>query len=160
MQVAEKDFVAAAEVANEVARVCLEWNGIDQADAWYRRGYDVALRVSGPDGCAERPVRVPAGSTRRRAWLRGAAGRPRTPPPRDRQADSRQGTNQEPAPFSLLAGCVDFYTGDAETALAALRRANRIDPFILALMAQAHERLERESGGDGAIPQDPDHHVA
>ncbi len=146
MQVAEKDFVAAAEVANEVARVCLESNGIDQADAWYRRGYDVALK-SADLTAAQKDL-----------WeFRWEHAQARVAARRGQQAEARRhlatakqildkGTNPEQAPFfPYLAGYVDFYTGDAKTALAALRRANQTDPFILALMAQAHERLKEKA---------------
>ena len=52
------------------------------------------------------------------------------------------GTNPEQAAFfPYLAGYVAFYDGDYKGALAQLQNANQDDPFILALMAQSHEKL-------------------
>jgi tetratricopeptide (TPR) repeat protein len=36
---------------------------------------------------------------------------------------------------------VAFYAGDHQAALAELLKSNQNDPFILALIAQAHEKL-------------------
>ena len=46
MQLARNDYTGAAEVANEVARVCLESNAIDEATAWYRKGADTAQKAT------------------------------------------------------------------------------------------------------------------
>jgi tetratricopeptide (TPR) repeat protein len=37
-------FFDAGEVANELARACLESNSVDQAATWYKRGYDAGLK--------------------------------------------------------------------------------------------------------------------
>src|SRR5512143_2295466 len=38
------DFFNAGEVANELARVCLESGNADQSATWYRRGYEAGLK--------------------------------------------------------------------------------------------------------------------
>jgi Flp pilus assembly protein TadD len=142
MELAAKDFTGAAEVANEVARVCLESNGIEQATAWYRRGHDAA---------AKSPDLTPA---QKDLWeFRWEHAQARLAARRGQQAEARRheaaakaildkGTNPEQAPFfPYLAGYVAFYAGDFKGALSELQKANQNDPFILALMAQAHEGL-------------------
>src|SRR5437868_7363139 len=46
-QLAAKDFTAAAEIANELARIDLESGDIDQAYKWYQMGHETALRKTG-----------------------------------------------------------------------------------------------------------------
>ena len=48
--------------------------------------------------------------------------------------------NQAPF-YPYLAGYVAFYGGDYKTAAAELAKANQNDPFILAMLAQTHEKL-------------------
>jgi tetratricopeptide (TPR) repeat protein len=142
LRLAGKDFSGAAEVANEVARVCLESNGIEQAGAWYRRGYDTALKS---------PDLSPA---QKDLWeFRWEHAQARLAARRGQQAEARRhmaaakavldtGTNPEQAPFfPYLAGYVDFHSGDYKAALAELQKGNQNDPFILALIAQSHEKL-------------------
>src|SRR5262252_7036394 len=40
----KQDFIGAAEIANELARIYLESGDADNAHAWYQRGYETALR--------------------------------------------------------------------------------------------------------------------
>lgn len=149
MAVAAKDFSGAAEIANEVARVCLESNGIDEAATWYRRGYDTALQSPGLT-----PAQKDLWEFRwEHAQARIAARRGQHPEARGHEAAAKaaldKGTNPEQAPFfPYLTGYLAFYRGDFKEALAELQQANQNDPFILALMAQAHEKL-----GDSAQAQ-------
>ena len=66
------------------------------------------------------------------------------------QAIVEKGTNtgQEPQ-LAYLRGYVAFHLGDAAGAIAALEGADHEDPFILLLLAQAHERT-----GDIAAARD------
>ena len=147
MQLAANDFTAAAEIANEVARVCLESNGIEQAAAWYRRGYDAALKSTDLT-----PPQKDLWEFRwEHAQARVAARRGQAAEARRHEAAANavlnRGTNPEQAPFfPYLAGYVAFYAGEYTRALAHFQKANQNDPFILALMAQSHEKL-------GAQPQ-------
>jgi tetratricopeptide (TPR) repeat protein len=147
IELAANDFTGAAEIANEVARVCLESNGIDQAAAWYRRGYDAALKSTDLT-----PAQKDLWEFRwEHAQARVAARRGQAAEARRHEAAANavlnRGTNPEQAPFfSYLAGYVAFYAGEYKPALAQLQKANQNDPFILALMAQSHEKL-------GDVPQ-------
>jgi hypothetical protein len=44
MYLAEKDFYNAGEMANELARVCIESGALDVAEKWYRAGREAGLR--------------------------------------------------------------------------------------------------------------------
>jgi tetratricopeptide (TPR) repeat protein len=134
-------FFDAGEVANELARACLESNSFDQAAAWYKRGYDAGLKE--PDLKPER----------RDLWdFRWEHAQARLAARKGQADDARKhvqaakaildkGTNPEQAPFfPYLAGYVAFYTGDLQTAIAELQKANQNDPFITCLLAQAYEK--------------------
>jgi Flp pilus assembly protein TadD len=142
LQLAMTKFAAAAEIANEVARVCLESSDIDRASAWYRRGYDVALKTADLT-----PAQKDLWNFRwEHAQARIAARRGEQAAARRHVASAKAlldtGTNPEQAAFfPYLAGYVAFYAGDYKGALAQLQKANQNDPFILALMAQSHEKL-------------------
>src|SRR5262249_24501249 len=49
---ADKDFFQAGEIADELARVCIDAGNFDEALKWYRTGHDTGLRE--PDVSAER----------------------------------------------------------------------------------------------------------
>jgi tetratricopeptide (TPR) repeat protein len=62
--------------------------------------------------------------------------------------DKAQDKNQEPY-FPYLTGYVAFYSKNYKSAVTDLEKANQNDPFILALLAQAYEKL-----GDQAKAQE------
>jgi tetratricopeptide (TPR) repeat protein len=70
------DFFNAGEVANELARVCLESGSLNPAATWYQRGRDAGLKETGINPSAG-TCGTSGGSTPRHAWPRGAASRPR-----------------------------------------------------------------------------------
>jgi tetratricopeptide (TPR) repeat protein len=141
-RLAEKQYADAAEIANELARVCLESDAIDRAETWYRTGHEQAL---------EQPDLTPAQrdlwdfrwehAQARIAARRGNAAEARTHVTAAKQLLDK-GTNPNQAPFfPYLVGYVAFYGGDYETALTELQKANQDDPFILSLIAQTYEKL-------------------
>lgn len=140
--VAAKDFFSAGEIANELARVCLESGNIDEAASWYAKGHDAGV---------QEPNITPA---RKDLWdFRQEHAQARIAARRGQAAEAQKhvaaakaildkGTNPEQAPFfPYLTGYVAFYAGDYKTALADLQKANQNDPFILSLMAQCQEKL-------------------
>lgn len=137
-----KDFFNAGEVANELARVCLESGNVDQAATWYQRGHDAGLQEPNL-----KPERKDLWEFRwEHAQARLAARRGQAAEAQKHVAAAKaifdKGTNPEQAPFvPYLAGYVAFYGGDYKTALDELQKGNQNDPFILALMAQAYEKL-------------------
>ena len=143
---AAKDFFGAGEVANELARVCLESGSLDEAASWYRKGHDAGV---------QEPNITPA---RKDLWeFRQEHAQARIAARRGQKAEAQKhvaaakavldkGTNPEQAPFfPYLAGYVAFYGGDYKAALGELQNANQNDPFILSLMAQCQEKLGNQA---------------
>ena len=136
------DFYMAGEIANELARVCLESGDIDTAEKWYRIGYDVGPREPGI-----KPERKDLWDFRwEHAQARIAARRGNAAEAKKHVEAARavldKGTNPDQAAFfPYLAGYVAFYGGDYQTAVAELQKGNLNDPFILSLIAQAYEKL-------------------
>jgi len=138
----DKDFFQAGEIANELARVCLESGDFDTAAAWYKKGYDAGLQEPN------------ISAARKDLWqfrLHHAQARLAARRGNKAEADSQvaaakkaldTGTNPDQAPFfPYLVGYVAFYNGDYKAAVAELAKGNQNDPFVLGLLAQAHEKL-------------------
>lgn len=138
----DNDFFRAGEIANELARVCLESGDLASAEKWYRNGYD-----AGPREADIKPERKDLWDFR---WEHAQA---RLAARRGNKAEAQKhveaaktilakGTNPEQAPYlPYLVGYVAFYGGDYQAALPELQKGNQNDPFILALIAQAYEKL-------------------
>jgi len=143
---AAKDAFTSGEIANELARICLESGDLAAAQKWYQTGYDVGLRE---------PNIAPA---RKDLWdFRFEHAQARLAARRGQAAEAQKhvaaakaildrGTNPEQASFfPYLTGYVAFYGGEYKTALAELQKGNQNDPFILSLIAQSLEKLGDEA---------------
>src|SRR2546423_8914393 len=143
---AAKDFYNAGEIADELARVCIDSGNLDDAEKWYQTGHDAGMRE--PDIKPER----------KDLWdFRWEHAQARIAARRGNQAEARKhmeaakaildkGTNPAQAPFfPYLAGYVAFYSGDYKTALTEFQKANQNDPFILSMIAQTYEKLGDKS---------------
>jgi tetratricopeptide (TPR) repeat protein len=141
-QTAAKALDAAAATANALARVYLEAGMLDKAEQWYRTGYETAKQIE----------KLPA--DQRDLWdfrwyhaqARLAARRGRHDEARSQAAAAKgvleKGTNPDQASqLPYLSGYLKFYAGDFRGAIADLGSADQADPFILGLIAQAHEKL-------------------
>jgi len=142
MYLADKDFYNAGEVADELARVCIDAGNLDEAAKWYQVGHDTGLRE--PD---IKPDRRDLWEFRwEHAQARIAARRGNKTEAQRHVAAAKaildKGTNPQQATFfPYLAGYVAFYAGDYKTALSELEKANQSDPFILCLIGQTYEKL-------------------
>jgi Flp pilus assembly protein TadD len=142
MQLADRNFFDAGEVADELARVCLDSGNFDEAEKWYRSGRDAGLRE--PDIT---PDRRDLWDFRWEHAQARIAARRRNKPEADRHVAAAEtildrGTNpQQMQFFPYLVGYVALYTGDASTALSELQKANQSDPFILCLIGESYEKL-------------------
>jgi tetratricopeptide (TPR) repeat protein len=142
--VAEKNFFQQGEIANEVARVCLESGDLNAAEKWYRTGHEVGLRE--PD---IKPERVALWNFRwAHAQARLAARRGRKDEARKHVAAAKALLDQSPELakdqaifFPYLTGYVAFHGGDYQTALTELLKANQDDAFIQTLIGQSYEKL-------------------
>ncbi|MCA1557868.1 MAG: hypothetical protein LC731_04935, partial [Acidobacteria bacterium] len=143
-QVEQKNFFQQGEIANELARVCLEAGDVNTAEKWYRTGYEAGLKE--PD---IKPERVALWKFRwEHAQGRIAARRNRKEEALKYVAAAKTILDQNPGMakdqmifYPYLVGYVAFYTGDYNTALAELQKANQDDAFIQALIAQTYEKL-------------------
>lgn len=135
------DYYQAGEIADELARVCLESGDYDAAESWYRKGYEAGLREPGLT------------AARRDLWtFRWENAQARIAIRRGNRAEAEQhvqaakaaidtGTNPEQVPFlPYLTGYVAFYSEQYPQALTDLAKANQNDPFIQSLTAQALEK--------------------
>lgn len=138
----QKDFFQQGEVANEVARVCIDSGDFDTAYQWYKTGHDVGLQEPNI-----KPDRVDLWNFR---WEHAQA---RIAARKGNKADAEKhvvaakaildkGTNpNQVAFFPYLAGYVALYTGDPKAALTELQKANQNDPFIQTLIGETYEKL-------------------
>jgi tetratricopeptide (TPR) repeat protein len=139
---ARQDFVGAADVDNELARIYLESGDIDNAYQWYKTGHETALRKTTLSP-AERDLwdfrwehaqaRIAARRGQRDAATQHVAAA---------KAILDRGTNPDQARFfPYLTGYVALYLGDYKAAITDLQQADQKDPFILCLTAQAYEKM-------------------
>jgi tetratricopeptide (TPR) repeat protein len=136
------DFPNAGDVADELARLCLDAGDFDRASEWYQRGHDTGF---------EEP-NIPAG--RRDLWdfrlaharARIAVRRGKTVEANKQMAKAKEILDRGRIPdqeqfFPYLEGYVAFYSRDFAAALQALTRASATDPFVMCLVAQTYEAM-------------------
>jgi Flp pilus assembly protein TadD len=141
-----KDFYNAGEIANELARVCIEAGDFDVAAKWYQSGHDAGIKE--PD---IKPDRKDLWEFRQEHALARLAARKGDKVAAQKHVDNAKiildkGTNPNQAQFyPYLTGYVAFYAGDYKNALTELQKANQNDPFIMLLMAQSYEKIGDEA---------------
>jgi tetratricopeptide (TPR) repeat protein len=141
IQLGQKRYFDAGEVANELARIYIESGDLNDAYKWYDKGCKTGL--SNPDiKDAEKDL---WNFRWEHALARIAARRGNKAETEKHVAAAKavldKGTNPEQARFfPYLTGYVALYTGDPKTAIADLQKADQRDPFIQLLLAQAYEK--------------------
>ena len=145
---AAKDWFAAGESADELARVCIDGGDLDEAYRWYQKGHEAGMNEP------EEKQKDLWNFRWEHAQARIAARRGHKAEAQKHVAAAKaildKGANPQQAIFfPYLVGYVAFYDGDYKTALAEFQKANQNDPFILAYMAQTYEKL-----GDQAQAQE------
>jgi len=146
----DKDFFQAGEIANEIARVCLESGDFDTAAAWYKRGYDAGLQEPNISAARKDLWQFRWHHAQARLAARRGQGAEAQKQIVAAKAALDTGTNPDQAPFfPYLLGYAAFYGGDYKTALAEFLKGNQTDAFVLSLIAQSHEKL-----GDQAAAMD------
>lgn len=138
-----KDFYNAGEVANELARLCLDAGQIDVAERWYRAGTDAGLQEPGIK--ADRQdlwhYRLEH-ALARIAARRGNKAQSATHVALAKEIlDRGNMPAQQKEYFPYLAGYVALFTGDYQAALTQLLQGNQNDAYVLGLIAQTHEKL-------------------
>jgi Flp pilus assembly protein TadD len=138
-----KDFYNAGEVANELARLCLDAGQIDVAERWYKTGTEAGLRE--PDIKADRQdlwhYRLEHALARIAARRGNKAEAATHVAAAKALLDRGNMPAQQKEYFPYLAGYVALFTGDYQTALAQLQQGNQNDAYVLGLIAQTYEKL-------------------
>jgi tetratricopeptide (TPR) repeat protein len=142
LEIAAKDFYNAGEVADELARLCIDAGDLETAAQWYKTGHDAGLREPGI-----KADRVNLWEFRwEHAQARLAARRGDKAEAEKHAAAARailaKGDNPQQQQFlPYLTGYLAFYSGDYEKAVAEFQKGNLNDAFIVSMLAQAHEKL-------------------
>lgn len=138
---ARSDYEAAAGVANELARIKLESGDIDGAAAWYKSGYDTAMRKTDmKDADKSLWAFRWAHAQGRIAARRGERDEAQKQVAAAKAALSKANNPDQAIFLPYLTGYVAFYGGDYATAITELEKANQEDSFILMLLAQSYEK--------------------
>jgi tetratricopeptide (TPR) repeat protein len=140
-RLAKPDFPAAAEIANELARMYLESGDLNHASQWYKTGYDTALRKTDMSEADKNLWAFRWENAQARIAARRGQGDEAQKHVAAAKADLDKANNPDQARFfPYLTGYVAYYTGDYKTAVSDLQKADQRDPFILSLLAQAYEK--------------------
>jgi tetratricopeptide (TPR) repeat protein len=137
-----KNFYQQGEIADEVARVCLESGDSKAAYHWYDLGHETGMNEPGVT-----PARADLWNFRwEHALARIAARNGNHQEALNHVAAAKvileKGSNPEQAQFlPYLEGYVAFYADDYKTALTEFLKADQKDPFIQCLIAQTYEKL-------------------
>jgi tetratricopeptide (TPR) repeat protein len=137
-----KNFFQQGEIADEVARVCIDSGDLNAAEKWYKIGHDTGMKE--PD---IKPARQDLWNFRwEHAQARIAARRGEQSEAQKHVAAAKAILDKDTIPeqavfFPYLKGYVAFYAGDYKAALDELSKANQNDPFIQCVMGQTYEKL-------------------
>jgi tetratricopeptide (TPR) repeat protein len=140
-------LVSAGSTANALGRVYLETGDFDNAEKWYRTGFETATKA---------PTTTPA--EKDLAEMRWHHAQARIAARRKQGDAARKHVEQVQAVIGRgrldesqrlqshhVAGYVAFYSGEYERAIAELSKAGQDDPFLLSLQAQAYEQRKDEA---------------
>ena len=132
---------AAAGTANALARVYLETGDLDNAEKWYRTGYETSKQIKD------------ISETERSLWLmRWHNAQGRIAARRGNAAEARKqaaalhellakGQNEDERPqYHYLLGYIALEAGEHDRALAELQKANPADPFVVGLLGRVYEK--------------------
>jgi len=141
-------FYQEGEMADEAARVCIDYGDLDTAAAYYKKGHDLGLKE--PNLAAGRKD---LWEYRYQHALARLAARRGNKAEAQRYVDAaktvleRMKTDdanlyqQQIGFLPYLTGYVAYYAGDYKTALADLEKDQRNDAFINCMIAMTYEKL-------------------
>jgi|ERR1035437_846806 tetratricopeptide (TPR) repeat protein len=148
IRIAEKDFYQQGEIADEAARVCIDFGDFAAAEKWYRLGHDSGIKDPElkPDmkdlwefRLENALARIAARKGNKAEAMKHVAAA-KALYEQDPKMGSTSGQDQKIfVPY--LTGYVAFYTGDYNTARADLLQANQNDTFIQYLLGMTYEKL-------------------
>jgi hypothetical protein len=141
-------FYQEGEMADEAARVCIDYGEIDAAYDLYKRGHDLGVNEPGispgrKDLWDYRWEHAQARVAARRGNKAEAAKHVAAAKAvlDDLKQKDAQLYQQQASFFPYLTGYVALYTGDSRTALEDLQKANQNDAFIQCLVGMTYEKL-------------------
>ena len=135
------DYIGAAEIGNELARIYLESGDTANAYKWYQSGYETAQRKSDLiDADKNLWVFRWEHAQARIAARRGKADEAQQHVAAAKAALDKANNPDQARFFPYLTGYVAFYAGDYKTAIADLQKADQRDPLILALLGESYEK--------------------
>ena len=145
-------FYQEGEMADEAARVCLDYGELNTAYDLYKRGHDLGVKEPNlPPGRKDlwdyrwehAQARIAARrGNKAEAEKHVAAAKAILD---DMKGKDPQLYEQQKNFLPYLTGYVAFYTGDYQTALADLQKANQKDAFIQCLIGMTYEKLGDKS---------------
>jgi Flp pilus assembly protein TadD len=141
-QMKNQKFTDAAGTANELARIDLECGSVDDAAKWYQIGYTTALRQADLSD-ADRDLWNFRWENAK-ARIAAREGKSKAADADVAAAKAILDTGKIPDQqrfYPYLTGYVAFYAANYNAAIAELQKADQKDPFILALLAQAYDKL-------------------
>jgi len=150
-----RDFIGAAEIANELARIYLECGDTANSYKWYQSGYETAQRKPDLTSADKNLWLFRWENAQARIAVRGGKTDEAQQHIVTAKAALDKANNPDQARFfPYLAGYLAFYGGDYKTAIADLQQADQHDPLILALIAESYEK-----SGDASQATDYYHKV-
>jgi tetratricopeptide (TPR) repeat protein len=137
-------FYQQGEMANEAGRACIDLGKLDEAERWYKLGYELGTKE--PNLSADRKALWDFRLAHAQARLAARRGRKAEAEKHvatakaalDRMTELRK---QQELFFPYLTGYVAFYLGDAKKAIEDLKQANQRDVFIQTFMGEVYEKL-------------------
>ncbi len=139
-----KNYFQQGEIADEIARVCIDAGNLDAAEKWYRMGHDDGLKEPNIS-----PERADLWNFRwEHAQARLAARRGNRAEAEQHVAaakalldkDPQMAKQQQPF-YPYLTGYVAYYAGEYKAALADFEKANTNDPFIQTMIGETYLKL-------------------
>jgi tetratricopeptide (TPR) repeat protein len=141
-EVQADDRGAAAGLANGVGRIYLESGNLQKAEQWYRTGFETSKKIPGLSAQQaalwEMRWHNALGRIEARRGNRVEAGK---------HADAAKalldkgGNDNQRVFYPYLLGYIAFFSKDYKTAIDELMKGDQNDPFVLGMIAQAHQRL-------------------
>ena len=153
-RLAAGSFESAAEEADEIGRVWLEFGDPDKAETWYRTGHEVASReVNRPAWQADLADIRWAHAQARIAARRGRAVEARQQEALVKKLLAKGGNKDQQLQYPYLLGYVNLHLKHYEAAAVDLRGADQTDPFVLLLEARTAEKLGQMAAALGFYHQ-------
>jgi tetratricopeptide (TPR) repeat protein len=145
-RIAHTEWLAAAVVCNELARMYLEMGDSNNAYKWYKKGYETIRRKKDlSDGDKYLFLFRWESAQARVAARRGNAAEAQQHVAAAKVALDKANNPEQQQFYPYIVGYVAYYTGDYKTAIEQLQKASQDDALNLALLAESYEKSGDEA---------------